>query len=381
MYHIYFAERDSTIHEKYTKRNTGIDQILELKKITSGSIIEGQYQANTYNSRILIDFGTQITDISKSITSGKIGSTARRFHLNLRAMYATDLPISYSIFAYPVSESWDNGNGAYGDIPEGRDGTSWYYRDNYDVQTYWATGSAHSYEEGKGTYESFGGGTWITGSEFESSQSFENESADMRMNITDIVNNWITGSDATKNTTNYGLIIKRSNSDEQSSEILGNIKFFSRDTHTIFVPRLEVSWDDTDHSGTSSFTEVSADTYTPYFKNIRESYREAEITKFRIGVRPEFPTRTYSTSSWYLTEERLPTSSYYSIVDTMTSETMVPFDVSASKINCDTNGNYFKVSLNSFMPDRYYKILLKIEKANGDDTQIHDNGYHFKVVK
>jgi len=33
------------------------------------------------------------------------------------------------------------------------------------------------------------------------------------------------------------------------------------------------------------------------------------------------------------------------------------------------------------MPERYYKILLKVEREGGDDVQIHDNGYYFKVEK
>ena len=37
MYRIFYAERDTTIYERYPKQNTGIDQILELTKLASGS--------------------------------------------------------------------------------------------------------------------------------------------------------------------------------------------------------------------------------------------------------------------------------------------------------------------------------------------------------
>ena len=59
MNRIYYAERDTTIYEQYPERNTGIDQILELEKITSGSLNSrtGFIDANTYNNKILIDFG------------------------------------------------------------------------------------------------------------------------------------------------------------------------------------------------------------------------------------------------------------------------------------------------------------------------------------
>ena len=96
-YQIY-TESDATLYEKYEERNTGIDQILELRKVNSGSMLDGNYQANTYNTRILINFeGPQLTEISNSIVDGSIGTTDRKFYLNLKNIYATDLPMSYSI--------------------------------------------------------------------------------------------------------------------------------------------------------------------------------------------------------------------------------------------------------------------------------------------
>ena len=42
-----------------------------------------------------------------------------------------------------------------------------------------------------GSTEPHGGGSWMTGSGYEASQSFNNESPDVRMNVTDIVQHWI----------------------------------------------------------------------------------------------------------------------------------------------------------------------------------------------
>jgi hypothetical protein len=193
------------------------------------------------------------------------------------------------------------------------------------------------------------------------------------MNVSDIVDKWIKG-----NIINNGFIVKRPYSDEISGQILGDLKFFGRETHTIFQPRLEVAWDNTTFANTSS-SEISSDTYVPYFKNIRSEYRTSDIAKFRIGVRPEFPTKSYQTSSFYLTGERLPTSSYYSILDSVTNETILPFDVSASRIDCDSNGSFFKLRMDSFMPERYYKIMLKVERDAGNEVQTFDD-FYFKVV-
>ena len=193
------------------------------------------------------------------------------------------------------------------------------------------------------------------------------------MDVTDIVNNWVKG-----NISNHGFIIKRTKDDELSGDVLGSIKFFGRESHTIFVPRLEVIWDNTLFTNTSS-AQITSDSYVPYFKNIKSEYKTSEIAKFRIGVRPEFPAKAYVTSSYYLTGERLPTSSFYKILDTETKETIISYDTDGTRIDCDSNGSFFKLRMDSFMPERYYQIEIKIERDGGDDIQVFDD-FYFKVI-
>jgi hypothetical protein len=384
MYQLFYTERDNTLYERFPEQNAGIDQILELTKIASGSNLDGEIQASTYNTRILLDFGTQVTTLSNLISTGKIpplGNSANSasVYLSMQAADASDLKLSYTLEAYPVSESWANGNGAKSDTPQNKVGSSWYNRSgDAKAQTAiaWNTGSAASNNEGTGVTEFKGGGTWITGSGYEASQSFSNELPHIRMNVTDIVSKWVNG-----DITNNGFIIKRAEADERSGEILGNIQYYGRETHTIFIPRMEVAWDDSNFSGTGSYSEIASETYVPYFKNIKRTYREADNTIFRIGVRPEFPSKSYVTSSFYMTADRLPTSSYYSIQDTVTGETIIPFDTTATKVSCDSKGSFFRLRLDTFMPERYYKILLKVEREGGDDVQVHDNAYYFKVER
>ena len=383
MYQLYFAERDTTLYEKFPDQNTGIDQILELTKVSSGSKLNGIIQANTTNTRILLDFGTQISSITADVSNGKIppigtGINSSSVFLTLKASDASDLPLSYTIKAFPISESWSNGNGTHADIPITTNGASWHYKDAKNPGTVWTTGSAASYNN-LGVFDNQGGGTWMTGSGYEASQSFQNQSPDIRMNVTDIVQRWVDSDIA-----NNGFMIKRNYDQEINGSILGTIKFFGRESHTIFLPRLEVAYNDVNLSGTGSFNEIATDMYVPYIKNIRPEYRSGDITKFRIGVRPEFPVSSYATSSFYLTNDRLPVTSYYSVSDTVTNEVIIPFDEtikSATQISCDSNGSFFKLNLNTFLPERYYKISLKVIRDNGDDTQIHDDRFYFKVVK
>tara|TARA_R110000744_G_scaffold108816_1_gene205873 strand:- start:252 stop:1376 length:1125 start_codon:yes stop_codon:yes gene_type:complete len=373
IYNIY-TNRDTTLHEKYPTQNTGIDQILTLAKITSGSLLNGFYQSNTYNTRILLDFVTELTEISNSIVSGEIpvpgileGSSS--FFLTLNASDASSLPISYSLMAFPVSESWDNGTGHFDDTPIATNGASWKYKKG---STEWASGSQITSGGAGGTTEA-GGGTWYT--EHEATASFNYESPDVRMNITSIVKHWF------KNTIpNNGLILKRPTIDEQDSSVYGALNFFGVDTHTIYIPKIEVAWDDS-VINTGTLTELIDDNITLYFKNLKAEYKEKTRTKLRVVGRKTYPSKTYSTASFYNVVEYLPTSSYYSIKDASTEEVIVPFNDSFTKISCDTSGNYFNVRLNGLLPERTYRFVIKTVNDGGDNTRYHDNGYYFKVVR
>ena len=321
MYRIFYAERDVTLYERFPERNTGVDQILELSKISSAS---GDF-GNTFNTRFIVDFGSQIDTLRSEIAANRIpalgnpsSAASASVFLSLTAIESKELKHQYTLEAYPVSESWTNGNGTFSDQPEIRNGASWYYRNGSDTALYWNTGSGHS--SGQTSATNIGGGTWITGSTYEASQSFQNESPDIRVNVTDIVQNWLSG-----NITNNGFMIKRPFEEERDGQIRGSIKFFGRESHTIFVPRLEVCWDDSSLL-TSGSSTIQSNTYVPYFKNIRAEYRTKDITRFRIGVRPEFPSKTFVTSSFFLTGDVLPESSSFEIVDSVTDDIIIKDD-------------------------------------------------------
>jgi len=374
MYKILYPTKDSTLYSKSPEQNTSQDQILEVSKNTLGApSLEGDdtvYYSATYNSRLLIQF--DITDISSSIVSGKINSSAR-FYLNLRATEARTLPIAYTLYAYPVSGSWTDGRGFFNNNPIITDGVSWKYRDSKNGAIQWSTGSYNT--TATGSYNTVpGGGNWYTSS--VCSQSFNHESPDVRMDVTDIVRRWLSGS-----IQNNGFIVKLSDTLEQDTTIFGSIKFFSVESHTIFTPRLDVVWDSSNLSGTGSFTEIGTDDFVLYTKNLRDAYKQEEKPKVRLGVRERYPAQAYATSSVYLNSKRLPTSSYYQIQDVDTSEVIVPFDDLGTKINCDSNGNWFQADISSLMPERYYKFVFKSEFDGGDTVRITDDNYIFIVRK
>ena len=119
------------------------------------------------------------------------------------------------------------------------------------------------------------------------------------------------------------------------------------------------------------------DIYCALDNNAGVFYSES-INQFRLNVRPEFPARTFITSSLDTKQHALTTKSYYAIKDLDTNEFVVEFDKKYTQISCDATSSFFIVYMNGLEPERYYNILVQTE-VNGN-TIILDENYYFKVV-
>ena len=240
------------------------------------------------------------------------------------------------------------------------------------------------------------GGTWFD--DVYASQSFSYETRDLRMDVTPIVNKWL-GSTRP----NEGFILKRSgsvgnldiNTDEGSNDRLGNFSFFSRQTNTVYPPKLEVEWYDTQwNTGSlSPLNSTELEDTVVYLKNIRKTYKENSKVKFRLVGRGRYPTKSFSnTASEYLTVKYLPSGSigsiggdgaYYSVKDADTEETIIPFGT-GSLISCDSSGNYFNLWMNGLQSERYYKFEFKVVSGSNTANEIvnfYDDDYVFKVER
>lgn len=368
-----FATADATLYELHSKRNSGIDQILELEKITPNiPDMNGEYWDSIYNSRFIIKFDTRY--IRDLINTNIIDKTAKYF-LTVRATEALELPISYTIEAYPLAMDWVNGQGHYNDFPEFTTGVSWEFTDGYffNSGTRWISGS---YPSGTtGSYSKTpGGGLWY--SHISGSQTLDYVSVpDLRMEVTSIVHAWLSGS-----IPNFGFVVKYNTDLEESNTDVGALKFFSRDSHTVYLPKLEAQWNDAQFISTGSLPEVGSN-FMIHFNNLRNQYKSISKEIFRVSARDLAPTPTYSTSSRFLNLYRLPVSSYYAVQDSITTEFIIPFNTGSTQLSCDSSGNFFRLDMRTFLPDRYYKFLIKTIRQDGLVEQIFDEGYYFKVVR
>ena len=387
MHYFIFGEKDATIYSGGTtsSRNTGADEILEVKKVVSEN---GSVQ-NV--SRALIQF--DLTEISESVQSGKIPLSAK-YYLNLYDATSEELLRNQNLFAYMVSGSeWTEGNGKLDDDPVTTDGVSYQFR-NQDEETPWVNGSVLT-----------DGGSWFTSSidgQYAVSASFALTKAtrDIRMDVTDLVSNHIYSASSYPN---RGLILKRESitptdstfsfnsgsdttKDESSSTRFGNLKFFSTDTHTIYPPKLEVMWDDSSFS-TGSLSPLSStdlERLKIYFKNIRDEYKEDSIVKFRLVGRELYPTTTFGTTPAELDVKFLPSASaFYSVRDADTEEIIVPFGT-GSKISCDSTGNFFNFMMDGLQAERNYRFCIKVISGSGttdEQENYYDDNYEFRVVR
>ena len=385
MHYFEFGKRDTTLYSGGTtaSRNTGIDEILEVNKVVNNNGTVGNV------SRILIDF--DLSYISKSIQDGKIPSTAK-YYLNLYDATSDELEVEQPLHIYMVSGSWKQGSGKLDHDPVTDNGASYQYR-NHEAKTPWVTGSVLT-----------DGGAWFTAStgQYEVSTSYDLtfDKRDVRANVTDLVNNFIYSS---SDYPNNGFIIKREDSgshgdhpsssmfdfntgQEGDSSRLGNLKYFSRDTHTIYPPKLEVVWDDSSFStgSLSPLTTTDLERLKIYFQNLRQEYKENSIVKFRIVGRELYPTTAFDTTPAELTIKYLPSASvFYEVKDADTEEVIIPYGT-GSKVSCDSTGNFFRVQMNGLQAERNYRFGFKVVSGSGTtDEQInfYDDNYEFRVVR
>lgn len=388
MIYTLYAQKDATIYEKVKTKNTGLDSVLELShEYTDGS---------KYNSRILLKF--DITQLQSWINSGKIPLGSSKYYLSLRTTEVREIPQEYTVYAYPVSSSWTNGTGRFFNTPITTDGVSWQYRTSKITGLEWEIPpgtSSYEWDEVSDTWGGLsdywstqivnvtssyftneGGGTWWTWDGAECTQSFSFESSDIYMDVSTIVKKWVTGS---TNFINDGMLLKFSNDVESSTDTINSLKFFGTDSNTIYVPRLHVVWDDSSFI-TGSLTQVDDDNLSINVK-LKKYYSETEKAKIRIYANSKYPQKTYTTQSYYTKSYYLPSSSYYEVRDAHTDEIVLPFNTTGSKISCDADGNYFNLWMDSFQPERFYRIVIKTETDGGDTVQIFDNNYYFKVTR
>jgi hypothetical protein len=377
MFRIFYPESDATVYEGVQTTNTGLDEILEIGKRlgTDGTTL--------LKSRALIKFDT--SEIVSTVSKYGVNINSCKFVLQLYTSYAKNLPAQYTLESKLVAQPWTNGTGYLNSNPIISNGITWatpYTSWSLDSQSgsLWISSSQQIELGSSGIFVSGSGagGSWLysTGStSFSSSYDYSYQTTDLTLDVSDSILKWISGSNS-QSIDNNGFILKFSDADEADSTVTGYINYFSRETHTIYVPKLTMYWDNSLYS--SSLSTASLESYTVY-TNLKPEYKDTEIVKLRIYTRDKYPQKSPTNLFPTQTVKRLPQTTYYAIRDAATDEYIIPYDNIYTKVSCDNTSNYIYIDMNGFMPERYYRLEFKI--VDGFTEQYVNDEIYFKVVR
>jgi hypothetical protein len=377
-----FPEKDATMYSLFPNMNTGMDEIIEATET-----VFAYSDPNPQTSRFLIRFDNNDLNTAFDLMPQNVyDSGSWKANLQCYIATSTGMNATTTLECYPVSGSWNMGTGRYLDVPSITNGVSWIWR-TYSGSIKWPTVIASLGSNVTASYNvsySFaGGGTWYTGSPVPYYTSSVTQSVeftfygtkDLNLNVTNTIKAWATGAFY-----NEGFILKQKDEFIDNKDIQPELKYFSRDTHTIYPPALQISWFDFSfNTGSSTQTVLNTTPATLTLAQNPGTFYPESINRFRINARPEYPIQIWETSSVYLNNYYLPSgSSLYAIKDLDTNEYVIDFDSQYTQISADATSSYFDVYMNGLEPERYYAILIQTN-LNGS-TIVFDNQYYFKVI-
>tara|TARA_R100000315_G_C5196740_1_gene115261 strand:- start:74 stop:928 length:855 start_codon:yes stop_codon:yes gene_type:complete len=277
-----------------------------------------------------------------------------------------DVPLDYTLKVHPLRQAWMMGTGRVTNKPYTTDGCSWLYRRAPEIP--WT-------DEG---------GYFLTGShDSESvSKTFNNVTGDLEIDVTAIVENWHNG-----NVTNNGFIVKRPDSHENNADIYGALDYYSRNTNTIYPPRLKVKYDDATHTGysTASGSIVSSSDDIIISPRLQPEYKKGSKERVIVDIQNRYGARSQAGSVGAPMRNVLPQSSSYAIIDNTTGEVVYDHDLSCTYIGRQNyNINYFDVDTNGLFPERHYRLQFKVQyySASVVTTERYYNPPElFKIVR
>lgn len=239
----YTADSDTTITNAYKANlstrgvsgNMGQSDVLEVFSIYA--------QASTTSSeleRILIKFPTEGNTSGKMSydrTQGTIPASGNvSFYLRMfNAKHSQTTPKDFKLVVSALSKSWDEGLGLDMEEYSNEDAANWITASNDGSIVKWSSE----------------GGDWYTDSSSSFTASFDTGFEDMELDITTLVEQWLSSSSNSKTATNmgsksnYGVIVKLSSSLEDGTNSYYTKKFFARGSQYYFKrPYIEARWDD-----------------------------------------------------------------------------------------------------------------------------------------
>jgi hypothetical protein len=313
----FLPTKDASVYSEFPTRNTGIDEIIEIGKTDDG--------ADSIRSIIAFDFAT---------VRSLLGSGGECI-LRLQTALAQRIQLNQQIDVCTYTGSWVEGSG-------------YFYQDLYQIPN---------------------GVVWTDlSASFSPTSSFTTPEpwTDLQLDVTSLV---MTGS-AT------GLILQFPSASESDINNKGIIKIFSKNTHTIYAPILEVRWTDQVYSTGSLSSSVNKNLHV-FPHSLQTTYSPNELVTVDLTVREKYPLKTFSNYlNPFASNLYLPSSSYFSVVDDATGFAVIPFSPYTA-IHQGPSGSYCQFRLDNMSPRRFYRLVFKIVQSGNE--KVIDNNFIFSV--
>lgn len=363
-----FPTADTTLYSAYPDKNAGLDEILEVS--VKNNIASATYMVPSVTSsaaikddlrRSIIFFSDQDISTIQGFATGSWQAGLKLYLAN-----AENLETTYSVEVGQVASNWDRGTGKFADYPDTINGACWY------SPTYYVS-SSNSWTAGTSSYYlTPGGGDYLNN--FVQQDFGYKDSKDLNVDVTYIVNHWFSRQ------YNRGFLIKHIDSVENDPNSYIALSFFSVDTHTIYPPTLEMRWDDSSYT-TGSLSVINNNQFLASIDNNLCNFKyNTQKYRFKVNARDKYPARSFATSSIYTVNKALPKESYWALQDLKTEDMLIDFDTTYTKISCDGTNSYFDVYMKGLEPERYYKILMRVNLPDGESIEL-DNNYIFKIIR
>ena len=173
----------------------------------------------------------------------------------------------------------------------------------------------------------------------------------------------------------YGILIKYA----QEKKNIGQIKYYSPNTQTIFYPRYKYYINDYKYI-TSSHSVTDLDKYIVTIPDIQFNYQQNNIERFYIRLFPKIYSKDWTNSYWsassiqYSINPIIPAT--YCIYDTTNIQKFKVFDHDEiyTRLSCDGQRNYFDLDMSQLLKNRFYQIQLKI------NNKVYPIEGNFKIV-
>ena len=379
--------KDATIYQRFPTLNTGMDEILEVGKVTQE--LDGGNMFSSASVRFLMDF---------DVPSGSFPEEAKYF-LNLHIAHTTGLDRYQKLHVHTVTQSWDEGSGIRFQntvVFTGRTRLIPVLDPDTGERTGWERVADDSGRLTGPSAWTRDGATWADATREESWQELggdfdpveaaefefiEPRITDVRIEVTDLFRDINDGTIPQEDW--RGIIVKFPDEDEGDPQNVGNVRFFSRDTHTVFEPRLEVAWENQEFNPPAELRSIAelgglANKVKVAPRNLKQEYIRGERGRIYLVVRDAYPNKSFNTVQRYRNTYYLPETSYFRITDSVSGVKLYDFD-EFSALGCDEEGSYIELDTSGLEINRHYTLELKVR--TDDTTFFPDFNHNFRVVR